>query len=70
MKRIEISLSHVFELHPLVHHHSLRSFLESHYPTDFADLGIRDTFHQGDHSISSRGTLRAINDETNDSAHW
>src|SRR5438270_1601012 len=60
MQRIETSLPGVFELRPLIHRDSRGSFLESYHHAKFADLGIKDTFPQDNHSISSRGTLRGL----------
>ncbi len=60
MERIETSLQGVFELRPVIHRDSRGSFLESYHQAKFADLGIKDTFLQDNHSISSRGTLRGL----------
>ncbi len=60
MERIETSLPGVYELRPLVHRDSRGSFLESYHQAKFADLGIKDTFLQDNHSISSQGTLRGL----------
>jgi len=60
MQRIETSLPGVCELRPLIHRDSRGSFLESYHHTKFANLGIKDTFPQDNHSISSRGTLRGL----------
>jgi dTDP-4-dehydrorhamnose 3,5-epimerase len=60
MRRIETSLPGIYELRPLIHRDSRGSFLESYHHTKFADLGIKDTFLQDNHSISSRGTLRGL----------
>ena len=60
MQRIETSLPSVYELRPLIHHDSRGSFLESYHHTEFTNLGIKDTFPQDNHSISSRGTLRGL----------
>jgi dTDP-4-dehydrorhamnose 3,5-epimerase len=60
MRRIETSLPGIYELRPLIHRDSRGSFLESYHHTKFADLGIKDTFPQDNHSISSRGTLRGL----------
>jgi dTDP-4-dehydrorhamnose 3,5-epimerase len=60
MQRIETSLPGVYELRPLIHRDSRGSFLESYHRTKFANLGIKDTFPQDNHSISSRGTLRGL----------
>src|SRR5579859_1741516 len=60
MKRIETSLPGVFELRPVVHRDSRGAFLETYHCTRFLELGIKDTFVQDNHSISSRGTLRGL----------
>jgi dTDP-4-dehydrorhamnose 3,5-epimerase len=60
MKRIETSLPGVFELRPAVHRDSRGAFLETYHCTKFLELGIKDTFVQDNHSISSRGTLRGL----------
>lgn len=60
MRRIKTSLPGVYELRPVVHRDSRGSFLETYHHAKFADLGIRDTFPQDNHSISSRGTLRGL----------
>jgi dTDP-4-dehydrorhamnose 3,5-epimerase len=60
MQRIETSLPGVYELRPLIHRDSRGSFLETYHHAKFADLGIKDTFLQDNHSISSRGTLRGL----------
>src|SRR6266852_6402324 len=60
MRRIETSLPGVYELRPLIHRDSRGAFLESYHLTKFADLGIKETFPQDNHSISSRGTLRGL----------
>src|SRR6202162_4994179 len=60
MQRIETSLPGVYELCPVVHRDSRGSFLETYHHAKFSDLGIKDTFLQDNHSISSRGTLRGL----------
>src|ERR1700747_2111993 len=60
MQRIETSLPGVYELRPVVHRASRGAFLETYHNAKFADLGIKDTFLQDNHSISSRGTLRGL----------
>src|SRR5712675_2321333 len=60
MQRIETSLPGIYELRPHIYRDSRGSFLESYHYTKFADLGIKDTFLQDNHSISSRGTLRGL----------
>ena len=60
MERIETSLPGVYELRPVIHRDSRGSFLESYHQAKFADLGIKDTFLQDNHSISSRGMLRGL----------
>src|SRR6266849_1901227 len=60
MQRIETSLPGVYELRPVVHRDSRGAFLETYHHAKFLDLGIKDTFLQDNHSISSRGTLRGL----------
>src|ERR1700704_4449462 len=60
MKRIETSLSGVFELRPLVHRDTRGVFIETYHKAKFADLGITDAFVQDNHSGSSKGTLRGL----------
>src|ERR1700739_109237 len=60
MQRIETSLPGVYELRPIVHRDSRGAFLETYHRAQFLDLGIKDTFLQDHHSISSRGTLRGL----------
>jgi dTDP-4-dehydrorhamnose 3,5-epimerase len=60
MQRIETSLPGVYELRPVVHRDSRGAFLETYHHAKFADLGIKDSFLQDNHSISSRGTLRGL----------
>ena len=60
MQRIETSLPGVYELRPVVHRDSRGALLETYHRAKFTDLGIKDTFLQDNHSISSRGTLRGL----------
>src|SRR5260370_34943602 len=60
MQRIETSLPGVYELRPVVHRDSRGALLETYHRAKFADLGIKETFLQDNHSISSRGTLRGL----------
>ncbi len=60
MERIETSLPGVYELRPIVHRDSRGSFLETYHHAKFVDLGIKETFIQDNHSISSQGTLRGL----------
>src|SRR6266404_260654 len=60
MERIETSLPGVYELRPVVHRDSRGSLLETYHHAKFVDLGIKDTFLQDNHSISSRRTLRGL----------
>jgi len=60
MQRIETSLQGVYELRPVVHRDSRGAFLETYHYAKFLDFGIKDTFLQDNHSISSRGTLRGL----------
>src|SRR5260370_16997904 len=60
MERIETYLAGVYELRPVVHRDSRGGLLETYHHAKFTDLGIKDTFLQDNHSISSRGTLRGL----------
>jgi dTDP-4-dehydrorhamnose 3,5-epimerase len=60
MERIETSLPGVYELRPVVHRDSRGAFLETYHHAKLSDLGIKDTFLQDNHSISSRQTLRGL----------
>jgi dTDP-4-dehydrorhamnose 3,5-epimerase len=60
MERIETSLPGVYELRPVVHRDARGSLVETYHHARFADIGIKDTFLQDNHSISSRGTLRSL----------
>ena len=60
MERIETRLPGVYELRPVVYRDSRGSFLETYHHLKFADLGVKDTFVQDNHSISARGTLRGL----------
>ena len=60
MERVETSLPGVYELRPVVHRDSRGAFLETYHYAKFSDLGIKETFLQDNHSISSRGTLRGF----------
>jgi dTDP-4-dehydrorhamnose 3,5-epimerase len=60
MQRIGTSLPGVYELSPAIHRDSRGVFLETYHRAKFADLGIKDTFLQDNHSVSSRGTLRGL----------
>jgi dTDP-4-dehydrorhamnose 3,5-epimerase len=60
MKRIETSLSGVFELRPFIHRDTRGFFIETYHRAKFADLGITDAFVQDNHSRSVKGTLRGL----------
>jgi len=60
MQRIETALPGVYELRPVVHRDGRGAFIETYHQAKFADLGITETFLQDNHSISSRGTLRGL----------
>jgi dTDP-4-dehydrorhamnose 3,5-epimerase len=63
MQRIETSLPRVYEQRPILHRDSRAAFLEIIHHGKLLDLGIKDTFLQDNHSISSRGTLRNLHDQ-------
>src|SRR3712207_808365 len=60
MERITTSLPGVFILEPRVFGDARGFFLETYHQQKLADLGIRDTFVQDNHSRSVRGTLRGF----------
>lgn len=60
MERIETSLPGVYELRPVIHRDARGSLTETYHCARFSDLGIKDTFLQDNHSISSLGTLRGL----------
>jgi dTDP-4-dehydrorhamnose 3,5-epimerase len=58
--RIETSLPGVWELRPRIFRDVRGFFLETYHNTTFAELGIRDSFVQDNHSCSRKGTLRGL----------
>jgi dTDP-4-dehydrorhamnose 3,5-epimerase len=60
MKKIKTSLPGVLLLEPRVFGDDRGFFLESYNQHTFADLGIRETFVQDNHSFSSRNVLRGL----------
>lgn len=60
MHRIETSLPGMCILEPRVFSDARGFFFESYNQRTLAELGIRDTFVQDNHSRSSRGTLRGL----------
>jgi len=58
--RIDTSLPGVCELRPRILSDARGFFLETYHSTAFADLGIRDSFVQDNHSWSQKGTLRGL----------
>ena len=60
MQKVDTSLPGVFELRPKIFGDARGFFMETYHRTKFADLGIRDTFVQDNHSCSAKGTLRGL----------
>jgi dTDP-4-dehydrorhamnose 3,5-epimerase len=60
LQRIETSLPGVMELRPKIFRDARGYFLETYSSKDFADLGIKDTFVQDNHSWSNQGVLRGL----------
>ena len=60
MEKISTALPDVWELRPTVIRDSRGSFMETYQQQRFADLGIRDSFVQDNHSLSTKGTLRGL----------
>lgn len=60
MQKFDTSLLGVFELRPKIFGDARGFFMETYHRTKFADLGIRDTFVQDNHSCSAKGTLRGL----------
>lgn len=60
MKKVETSLPGVLILEPRVFGDERGFFLESYNERVFAELGIRETFVQDNHSYSARNVLRGL----------
>ncbi len=60
MQKVDTSLPGVYELRPKIFGDARGFFMETYHRTKFADLGIRDTFVQDNHSCSAKGTLRGL----------
>jgi dTDP-4-dehydrorhamnose 3,5-epimerase len=60
MQKVDTSLPGVFELRPKIFGDARGFFMETYHRTKFAELGIRDTFVQDNHSCSAKGTLRGL----------
>ncbi len=59
-ERIQTSIPDVILIQPQVFRDARGFFLETYQADKFAELGIRDTFVQDNHSRSSRHTLRGL----------
>ena len=64
----ETKLAEVKLLEPRVFADSRGFFLESYNQRTFAELGIRESFVQDNHSRSERGVLRGIHYQTHSAA--
>ncbi len=60
MQKVDTSLPGIYELRPKIFGDARGFFMETYHRTKFADLGIRDTFVQDNHSCSAKGTLRGL----------
>jgi len=60
MQKVDTSLPGVFELRPKIFGDARGFFMETYHRTKFADLGIKDTFVQDNHSCSAKGILRGL----------
>ena len=59
-ERLDTSVPGVAIIRPRVLVDSRGFFLETYHTARFAEIGIRDTFVQDNHSCSRRGTLRGL----------
>lgn len=59
-ERLETAIAGVAIIRPRVVCDKRGFFLETYHAAKFAELGIRDTFVQDNHSCSRRGTLRGL----------
>ena len=60
MLRLETSVPGVLELRPKIIRDARGFLMETYHRAKFAELGIRDTFVQDNHSCSAKGTLRGF----------
>ncbi len=60
LEKLETPLPGVWELRPKVFSDSRGFFMETYHHQRYAELGIRDTFVQDNHSSSQKGTLRGL----------
>jgi dTDP-4-dehydrorhamnose 3,5-epimerase len=60
LRRLETSLTGVFELRPKIFRDARGFFIETYHRAKFAELGITDLFVQDNHSCSVKGTLRGL----------
>jgi len=60
LQRLDTSLPEVIELRPKILRDARGFFMETYHRARFAELGIRDTFVQDNHSSSAKGTLRGL----------
>jgi len=57
---MDTSLAGVWELRPNILRDPRGFFMETYHQAKFAELGVRDTFVQDNHSCSGKGTLRGL----------
>jgi dTDP-4-dehydrorhamnose 3,5-epimerase len=60
MQKVDTSLPGVLELRAKIFGDPRGCFMETYHRAKFAELGIRDTFVQDNHSCSTKGTLRGL----------
>src|SRR6267143_4544109 len=60
MQKVDTSLPGVFELRPKIFEDTRGLFIETYHQAKFAELGIRYTFVQDNHSGSAKGTLHGL----------
>jgi len=60
LQRIETTLPGVCELRPKIFGDARGFFMETYHAGNFAELGIRETFVQDNHSRSAKGILRGL----------
>lgn len=60
MQRFDTSLPGVYELRPAVFRDARGFFMETYHLAKFAELGIKESFVQDNHSCSAKGTLRGL----------
>jgi dTDP-4-dehydrorhamnose 3,5-epimerase len=65
MERIATKIPDVILIKPTVREDARGFFFESYHQKKFAELGVKETFVQDNHSKSRRGTLRGLHYQLN-----